>query len=148
MPAMFEIGWESSFCFRQFFLGSYILLLGGTVMLPLERGDCMDAFQIVVPLFVAQLTIIFRFLGGDSGIDAKVNVPVPRWAVVGPPTAVSIVLALTIVALIIGSLSEEADALIGAGTFKAVVTFCVSVLNATTIFIVAKYFQTDAKVPK
>jgi hypothetical protein len=53
---------------------------------------------------------------------------------------------VTIFALILGTLWEAKNWAPSPETFKAVVTFCMSVLNATTVFIISRFFEVPKKV--
>lgn len=59
----------------------------------------------------------------------------PKWAVVGPPFTVDAILIITIAYLIIDGGNSN-----GGEIFKNVVTFCVSLLSASTVFIVSAVF--------
>jgi hypothetical protein len=92
-------------------------------------------------VFVAQLTSVFSWFGsstakGDS--DGFVNVPV--WVVKAPPILIVAVILGSVVSMVVAERPGSGEGWLDAGTFKAVVTFCVTVLNATTVFIVIRVF--------
>ncbi len=124
-------------------LGAYIILFQGTRALPIPPKDATSAFQIVIPTLIAQLTIAFRWMG-TAPPDAETEVSLPRWMVVGPPVSVIAILISTI-ALLVADAGRSLDS----GTFfKNAVTFCVSLLAASTTFIVSRVFgsTTSGKV--
>ena len=128
--------------------GGYILLFAGTKAMPgLSRDEAWKIFQIIIPVLVGQLTIIFKWFGNltNSAPPPSGMSPIPTWVVKGPPIGTSVLLFFMLLFMIIGNNGENQwgptpDAVSG------LVTFVVSVLNATTIFVVAGYFgrtQTD-----
>src|SRR6185369_14294756 len=68
-------------------IGAYILLFQETAALPIPARDATSAFQIIIPTFVAQLTVIFKWVANPPR-DLKVVIAMPKWAVVGPPICV------------------------------------------------------------
>jgi hypothetical protein len=116
-------------------LGAYIILFQGTRALPIPSKDATSAFQIIIPTFIAQLTIAFRWIANPPS-GPEVDMTLPRWAVMGPPIAVGLILAATLV-LLIGDGGRSLD---GGSIFKNSVTFCVSLLSASTAFIVSRVF--------
>jgi hypothetical protein len=116
-------------------LGVYILLFAQTKLLPVSSADAASAFKIIIPMFVAQLTIAFKWIASPPTNVAAVT-SIPRWAVIGPPIIVDAILIITITYLIIDQ-GSSADA---GQTFINVVTFCVTLLSASTVFIVAVIF--------
>ncbi|MEL6415574.1 MAG: hypothetical protein AAFQ15_11610 [Pseudomonadota bacterium] len=132
------------------FTGGYILLFSGTMAFPgLNREEAWSIFQIIIPVLVGQLAIIFRWFGelvsGESQPGRIANIP--SWVVKGPPIGTTALLVLMLFFMIIGNNREEPWGPTPE-TVSSIVTFVVSVLNASTIFIVAGYFgkpeQADA----
>jgi hypothetical protein len=122
-------------------LGAYIIIFQGTVVLPIPPKDAMSAFQIIIPTFIGQLTVAFRWIAAPP-VAKKSEVGVlPKWAVVGPPAAVGAILVITVVVLIL----DRGRSLDGGAVFKNSVTFCVSLLSASTMFIVSRVFGTGHK---
>jgi len=121
-------------------IGAYILVLGGTKMLPIPDKDAISAFQIVVPFFTGQLVMAFQWFTQPSSRRIDTNVPLPSWVVKWPPFAVTGILALAVVAAIVCSSLPEEQQWINAGRFKVILTFCVSLLSATTVFVTGRYF--------
>jgi hypothetical protein len=116
-------------------MGAYIILFQETVALPISSKDATSAFQIIIPTFIAQIATIFRWISNPGGDDNAVAV-LPRWAVIGPPVLVLLILGVTI-----GLLMIDAGGSLNGGTiFKNAVTLCVSLLGASTVFIVARVF--------
>jgi uncharacterized membrane-anchored protein len=132
-------------------LGAYVLLLGETALLPVTKEDALDVFQIIVPVLVGQLTLIFRWFGENVQAPSEEIAFVPPWVVKGPPLMVAGILTLSIGAMVVGNF-VEATWTVSPQQFKALVTFCVTILNATTVYIVTSYFRSKpagkrSKVP-
>jgi hypothetical protein len=117
-------------------LGAYIILFQETAALPIPSKDATSAFQIIIPTFVAQLTIIFKWVASPPP-DQGNQIVLPRWAVIGPPLAIILILLATIILIV----SDAGASLNGGSIFKNAVTFCVSLLGASTVFIIARVFS-------
>jgi hypothetical protein len=116
-------------------LGAYIILFQETTLLPIAAKDATSAFQIIIPTFVAQVTLIFQWIANPP-TDVETPISFPSWAIIGPPVLVLLILIATIALLIIDAGSQLADGTI----FKNSVTFCVSLLGATSVIIIARVF--------
>jgi hypothetical protein len=127
-------------------LGLFLLLFTGSAILPLDAADGSAAFQILLPVFVGQLTVIFRWIAGigNEAKDANAACSIPGWAVRIPP-----ILAVTIVvcaAFALAAANSPTSTLkTSPETFKASVTFAVTILNATTVYLVTKLFPGEHK---
>lgn len=122
-------------------MGTYILIFPGTRALPVSREEAEHAFQVIIPVFIGQLTIIFQWLGArDSKISNEI-VGIPAWAIVTPPIIAVFIVASVVAALAINNvLSETGADGINTSAFNAAVTFAVGILNASTVFLVARLF--------
>jgi hypothetical protein len=118
-------------------LGAYIILFQETKALPISSKDATSAFQIIIPTFIAQLTIAFRWIANPPANSEDDKIILPRWAVIGPPIAVIAILIATITLLI----SDSGESLDSGAIFKNAVTFCVSLLSASTAFIISRVFS-------
>jgi hypothetical protein len=128
-------------------LGIYFLLitviLGGTILLVgnslLRLDDPIGVFEIIIPVLVGQLTIIFRWYADNHNDEKKSRVALPPWIIKGPPLLVVGLLLITISLKVVGFRYDQpwtpSDE-----QFKGIVTFCVTILNATTIYVISKYF--------
>ena len=121
------------FLFTTAALGAYFLLAAETAILPLRRSEATAAFQIIVPVLMGQLTLIFKWMAAAQREDAEMVVNVPKWAVTSPPILMLLLVGAAIIAVVIGAA--------GPAALKSTVTFAVSILNATTVFLVARYFE-------
>jgi len=121
--------------------GAYVLLAGGSSLLPIERQEAVDTFEIIIPVLLGQLTIIFQWFGANNPSSDDEIVDMPKWVVKGPPIIVAIILTIAVLVLILGNLGEGKQWAITPDAFKGVVTFCVSLLNATTVFIISRFFN-------
>jgi uncharacterized membrane-anchored protein len=135
-------------------LGIYVLILVGVLggycflapasLLPLETGDRVAAFEIILPLLIAQLSVIYRFYtdhSEDQGQDFK---SVPSWAVKAPLIIVSCLLLVEFVLFGVAGMTRVRPP--SAETFKGLVTFCVALLNASTVLMITKYFHSRSSV--
>jgi hypothetical protein len=121
-------------------LGSYILLFGETTLLPIKKKDSMDAFQIIVPVFVAQLTAIFRWFSSVTDENKDEFVPIPSWVVKIPPLLVIAVIVIAVISMIVSEHLPSNGSWMDATTFKSIVTFCVTILNTTTVVVIIRFF--------
>jgi len=123
-------------------LAAYLLLLSDTRLLPIGPKAGVDAFQIVIPVFIGQLTVMFRWYGAADSVQSDARVHLPDWVVKWPPLLVLALVLLAAALSLTGSVgSGTADVLVTPEKFKTILTACVALLNATTIFIVMKYFE-------
>lgn len=139
------------FLLTTIILGGYILLFAGrnTVLLRIDTQTGMDCFQIIIPTLVAQLTTIFRFFASSEKIE-HTKVPIPPWVVKWPPLLSIGLIIVTIVVMAIGNVGDSGQPFSpGQEQFKLVVTFYVTILNATTVFIIMRLFESasDNKLP-
>jgi hypothetical protein len=125
-------------------IGGYILLFAGryTALLRIDRETGMDCFQIIIPTLIGQLTIIFRFFGTSDRVDDNQIVPIPSWVVKWPPMLLVGLLIVTVITMALGGTGEGQPWSPLQDQFKLIVTFYVSILNATTIFVVSRFFET------
>jgi hypothetical protein len=124
-------------------LGGYIILFSGkdTIFLRVSREVGMNCFQIIVPTLVGQITIIFRFFAGTEQPDTDDRVTVPSWIVKWPPTLLAGLLVFTVLLMALGNLKNGQTWSPSEDDFKTVLLFYVTVLNATTVLVVSKYFE-------
>lgn len=121
-------------------VGAYILLFGGSSLLPLSEADVTSSFEIIIPVFVGQLTIVFQWFGNPNPPPPGKQVPLPPWAVKGPPLIVVGILVAATLLMAIGN-HQSASWTLSSHSFKALLTFCVTLLNATTVFVTSRYFK-------
>jgi hypothetical protein len=120
-------------------LGGYVLLFAESSLLPLKRVDAGDAFKIVVPVLIGQVTVIFQWIGklGQPNSDPC---PIPGWAIKGPPIISVALVILGAAIMIAGNRVEGSGWGLSSDGFKSVLTFAISILNASTVFLVARLF--------
>ena len=123
-------------------LGGYILIFTDSILLPIPPEAGIDSFEIIIPVLVGQLTIIFKWFGIEKKQE-NIKVDIPVWVVKGPPIIISVLIICALLSVIIGNLRGAKVGAISASTFKSIVTFCVTILNATTLFIVGRFFKLD-----
>jgi hypothetical protein len=126
------------FLFTTVVLGAYILIFGQTLLLPMSKRDCVDAFQIIIPVLVAQVTAVFTWFTRNAKKDDDAPTNIPSWMVKGPPVLVIGIIMLTISAMVVSE--RDNGGWVDASTFKAIVTFAVTILNATSVLIVVRFF--------
>jgi hypothetical protein len=125
--------------------GRFLLLFSGSAVLPLTQEDASASFQILIPVLVGQVTVIFQWIAtaNHSLQDDTVPCPVPNWAIRLPPLLASSVVVVAALVLAISN-SAASNWQASPETFKNAVTFSVTVLNASTIFLVTKLFPSTA----
>jgi hypothetical protein len=128
-------------------IGLYLLILtgavGGTLLLaggvlPMNDADLTSCFEIIIPFLLGQLALTFRFYANPA--DHQTRVKVPKWVVKGPPVIVTILLVAGFTVMIVGAL-RQSESVPSGEKFKALLTFCVALLNASTVYITTKYFE-------
>jgi hypothetical protein len=120
-------------------LGAYILIFGETAALPISKKDSTDAFQIIIPVFVAQLTTVFTWFTQNQSASDDSPTNIQPWMVKAPPLLVVFTLAAAIAAMLMAEHGNSPTDWMDASKFKGVVTFCVTILNATTVLIVTRF---------
>lgn len=129
-------------------LGLYVLsltaALGGysflapDFLLPLEPGDRTAAFEIILPLLIAQISVVYRFFTDpDAGRRTSLK-HTPSWVVKAPLLLVSLLLSAELILFAVAGVRRSRPP--SPETFKGLVTFCVALLNATTVLVVTRYF--------
>src|SRR5438445_6155326 len=89
------------------FTGGYLLLFGETSMLPMPKQDAMAAFQILVPVLIAQITLIFQWISQLSEPeDQNAFSPIPAWAIKLPAILVAALIVASVLLLAFGNMGE------------------------------------------
>ncbi|WP_313167399.1 hypothetical protein [Massilia oculi] len=120
-------------------LGAYILIAAGTVALPISRQDGNDAFKIIIPVLCGQLTVMFQWLSHIETPDDR-PCPIPVWAIKAPPMICLAILAVAVAVLVAGNPLESSNVGLSTADFKGVLTFIISLLNCSTVYLVARLF--------
>jgi len=89
--------------------------------------------------------VIFRFFGTNQTIDNEAIVPIPSWVVKWPPLLLIGLIVVTIIVMAVGNLGPGQTWSPLQDQFKLIVTFYVTVLNATSIFVVSRFFEAGKK---
>jgi hypothetical protein len=124
-------------------LGGYLLLAGGTWLLPLEPDDVTSSFEIVIPFLLSQVVIVFKFFAGDHPGTRSVA-GMPSFFVKGPPLLATGLVFSALAVMATGGHSAATWTPSGV-KFKAIVTFVVALLNASSAFVIAKYFESKGQ---
>lgn len=124
-------------------LAASILLLGGTPILPIEHEDKISSFEIIIPFFLAQMSVVFSYYGGDAQPDDSV-IHLPVFVVKGPPIVTWVVLGLTFFAMCAGGMTGSQLTPSGE-TFKGIITFVVALMNVSTVLVIARVFATPKR---
>ena len=127
-------------------VGLYLLLFPATWILPLGRDDANACFEILLPVLIGQVTVIFQWFALASAGDAE-NIepsPIPDWAIKLPPILVLLIIIASAVALSIANMPPS-HLQLGPEGFKAALTFAVSIMNASTVLLVSRLFPSLAK---
>jgi hypothetical protein len=125
--------------------GGYLLLFGRTRFLPIDKDQASATFQILIPVLVGQIAVIFQWTAqiGSTQDDEK-ECPIPGWAIQLPPLLVLGLIGVSVIVLIVGNWGNGSDSAMGPDEFKSVFTFAISVLNASTVFLVGRLFPKAA----
>lgn len=136
-------------------MGLYVLILLGVLggycfiapdyLLPLENSDRVASFEIIVPLLVAQVSVIYRFYADRLESEQQMLPDLPSWTVKAPLIIVSLLLGTELTLFGVAGMTRTKPP--SPETFKGLVTFCVALLNASTVLIITKYFQSKPSVP-
>ena len=121
--------------------GAY-LLLARPPLLPLDSESISSGFQILIPVLLAQVVTAWRFFAATTA-DNDDKVPIAPFIVKLPPIVVTALLLLLFLLLGIGGMTGASWTPTGE-QFKGTLTFAVSILNATTVFVVSRFFQSPA----
>lgn len=125
-----------------------ILLFGGGDLVPLEESDVTNSFEIVVPVLLGQVTVIFQWLARQDIAEAEnVSCPLPPWAIRTPPLLAIGVMVLAVVMLFLSNRPETTWIRFGPERFQATLTFVVALLNASTILLVSRLFPSETPKP-
>lgn len=128
-------------------IGIYLLVLTGSLagvlllagnMMPLEESDITASFEIMIPFLLGELAVVFRFYVHPRSRASQISIP--AWVVKGPPIIVTVLLVVGFGVELGGGLTQSRIAP-SPERFKALLTFCVALLNVTTIYVMTKYFE-------
>jgi NADH:ubiquinone oxidoreductase subunit 6 (subunit J) len=130
-------------------IGCYLLLFSGMVFLPLTQAEAGDCFQIIIPVLVGQVTVIFQWIAMTNNAQEDKNslCPIPGWAIKLPPILALLIIILASIVLVIANDSSK-NLSASPDTFKHAITFSATILNATTVYLVAKLFPTKKTTPE
>jgi len=126
--------------------GVFLLLFNGTTILPLSADDAGACFQIIIPVLVGQVTVIFQWIAVANKDDptGKIESPVPTWAIRLPALMAILIVVVATVVLAYAN-RPGVNWTISPTTFKSAVTFAVTILNASTVFLVPRFFPSSSK---
>lgn len=120
-------------------VGGYILLFGGSALFPMEKTDASDVLRLLVPTFMANTAIVYRWYVEVEKRDDLRVLPMPPWLVKFPPIAVSGLLLLGIVNLVISNQSAAAMSFSPEG-YKNLATFSVGIMGVSTNLVMGRFF--------
>jgi hypothetical protein len=120
-------------------LGAYLQLAGGSWLLPLENEDVTSSFEIVIPFLLTQVVIVYKFYTTDRTSNRAIP-GMPGFLVKAPFALVTGILIITFATMAVGGRTGSRHTP-SAAQFKGIVTFVVALLNASSVFVVARYFE-------
>ena len=85
------------------FLTIYLIILPETVLLPIGRPEANLSLQIILPVLVGQLTIMFKWYGSNPSDDETKHIDIPIWVVKGPPIFIALLIGLSLLNMIVGN---------------------------------------------
>lgn len=132
------------FLFTLAFIAGYIYLFSETPLLPLNRSEALAAGETIIPVFLGQLTIIYRWYFAPDSKDNVGNLNVPSWLIKGPPIICIFLIVSSVLSMIIanrnpGNWAPDPE------SFRRIVIFSVSLLNVTSIIVITRYFGDTTK---
>jgi hypothetical protein len=122
-------------------VGAFLLIAAHSRILPLEEDEAASIFQIIVPVLVGQIAVVFQWMaraGSDSG-TADDELPLPSWAIVLPPV-ITLLIFFSGAWALAASNAPDSSLHVSPNTFRAIVTFALSILNASTVILVGRIF--------
>jgi hypothetical protein len=122
-------------------IGLYLLSGAKTVWLPLSRTEAVAIFSIVIPVFVGQIASIFQWMqvAAPDAFTDRSESPIPGWAIILPPSLALGIFFVGAIALVISNL-PGCSLNVGPDAFRDIVTFSLSILNASTVLFVPRIF--------
>ena len=127
------------FLFTLAALGGYIYLFSETIFLPISKAEAFAAGETIIPVFLGQLTIMYRWFLSPAPTVGNVTIEIPSWLVKGPPIISIFLIAASILSMVLGS-AQRATWSPDPETFRRIVVFVVSLLNVTTLIVISRYF--------
>jgi hypothetical protein len=131
-------------------LGLYVLVLTGIVgtyllvapdpILPLDSEEKTASFEIIIPFLLAQVTAVFRYFTHTR--PSEQPIPIPTWVVKAPPIIASMSLMVGFLIMGFGGVLK-ASWVLSPGQFKGLLTFVVSLLSASSLFVITRYFEVE-----
>jgi hypothetical protein len=125
------------------FLAAYILIGAESPLLPISRENASAGVEIIIPVLIGQVTIVFQWIANIERNDPR-PCPIPAWAIVAPPTILLVVILAAIVVMITGNHFSGGGWGLSGEAFNSVLALVVSILNASTVFLVARLFPRPA----
>jgi hypothetical protein len=119
-------------------LAAYINLWQGSWYLPITEQDATSAFQIIIPMLVGQVAVVWRASMAEKRTGQRHVVA--AWLVVAPPLVVLVALAVTIARIV----SDQGATMNSGAAFNKMVTLCVTILTVTSVVILAKLCEDRA----
>ena len=119
-----------------------VLIIFGSGEISLQLDDSLGVFAIIIPVFIGQLTIIYQWytnqaVNGDSNMDQNLSISP---SLVKIPALV--VFGIFLLAITLRAYGIKNDIkIMGDPQFKQMVTFAMSILNATTVYLVAMFYR-------
>lgn len=127
------------FLFTLALIAGYIYLFAETPFLPLNGNEALAAGETIIPVFLGQLAIIYRWYFSPDSKDLVGELKIPVWLIKGPPVISLILIFFSILSMIIANRSGNNWAP-DPESFRRIVVFVVSLLNVTSIFVISRYF--------
>lgn len=127
------------FLFTLAAVGGYIYLFSETPLLPLGRSESLAAGETIIPVFLGQLAIVYRWFFAAERPTLPDMTKVPSWLIKGPPAIVIILVSASVLSMVFAD-QQQANWSPDPDQFRRVIVFAVSLLNVTTLIVVMRYF--------
>ena len=119
-------------------IGVFIIIFPNTNIFPVSGDEAQASFKILIPVLIGQLTIIFQWFGRAANTRDDRPSPVPDWTIRLPAAISAGAIIFCVIALVVMNAVKFSGQT--QNIFSNVVTLAVSILNASTVFLVARLF--------
>jgi hypothetical protein len=110
-------------------------------LVPLEKSERAACAEIVVPFLLGQVAAVYRYFADPSPGARKVKLP--SYVVKTPPILVTIIVIYLIGMMSYAGVRQDKDLIPDPEAVRATLTFVVALLNASTVFVISKYFESS-----
>ena len=128
-------------------MGLILIIIGPENSL-LSLTDNLGVFAIIIPVFLGQVTILYQWFTNQAQkeqIELSKNLNISKNLVKLPPIIVLSIFGLAIILRGFGRINDW-EIQIDESQFKALVTFGMSILNVTSIYLVSLFYRSAEEI--